>query len=422
MMILKPFSSLLCLLLLIFSMGQPVAAQSISVIAVVNGEPITSLDLQERLDFLAFTTGQTITEKNKPEFSRDALQLLIDEKLKIQAANMIDPSIVSNAKMNARTLVERTYGDAEMSASAKLRANNVSIQVALKKAASDLAWVNVLQNTFPRQFESLDNLANDELERLKNSLSEPQVRLLEIVLLPSQDRPVNATLDLANQIVEAVRNGTDFRGIARQYSIASSAQNGGDIGWAQLQRLPAAFIDPLDAADVGMVLEPIVADGIVYILMKEGYRADGYYDISQFRVSMSRAVMPIGADSTATQIEARREALLEALRPVNNCADMRALNTELGSGAQSDLNDLLIGDLAPQLGEIISSLDIGERTEPLMFAEGLSVIMLCQKSEPDVTLPSIEEIKRIELDKLFSVLSGRYLIRLRRSAVIEKRS
>ena len=171
-----------------------------------------------------------------------------------------------------------------------------------------------------------------------------------------------------------------------------------------------------------MVLEPIVADGIVYILMKEGYRADGYYDISQFRVSMSRAVMPIGADSTATQIEARREALLEALLPVNNCADMRALNTELGSGAQSDLNDLLIGDLAPQLGEIISSLDIGERTEPLMFAEGLSVIMLCQKSEPDVTLPSIEEIKRIELDKLFSVLSGRYLIRLRRSAVIEKRS
>ena len=168
-------------------------AQTVVVKSLVNGEPITSLDLEERLKFLSFTTGREITGLNRLQFERDALQILVDEKLKTQAARQIDPSILSSARTNARQLVDNTYGRDGQTASQRLKSNDVSFQVALDKATSDLAWVSVLQKTFPRQFQSIEKLVVDEQERLKNSLSEPQVRLLEIVLLPSADRPLNQT-------------------------------------------------------------------------------------------------------------------------------------------------------------------------------------------------------------------------------------
>ena len=400
----------------------PVAqAQTVSVISLVNGEPITTLDLEQRLRFLSFSTGQNITEQNKAQFERDALQILVDEKLKFQAARKIDEAIVASARSNARQLVDQTYEREGQNASKLLKANNVSFQVALDKAASDLAWVTVLQSTFPKQFESVERLTDSELERLKNSVSDPQVRLMEIVLLPSNDRPLVATLELGNQIVEAIRNGTDFRGIAQQYSVASSAKNGGDIGWAQVKRLPVPFIDPLDASEIGAVLDPIVLDGIVYILQKQGYRPEGLLDSSLFRVSMARAVLPVSDPTNTDIVEAARKELMQQTGNINSCSDMRELNEKLGSGAESDLANLTIGELAPQLASIILPLELQEKTKPILFAEGFSVIMLCEKIQPEVTLPSREEIERGELDKLFSVLSSRYLIRLRRSAVIEKR-
>ena len=410
------------LYMLVYYLTGAAAAQTVLVKSLVNGEPVTTLDLEERLKFLSFSTGQDITGLNRLQFERDALQILIDEKLKIQAAKQIDPSILSTARANARQLVDQTYGTNGQTASQRLRENNVSFQVALDKATSDLAWVTVLQRTFPRQFNAIQKQATDELKRLENSLSEPQVRLLEIVLLPSADRPLDATLELATQIVEAVKNGTDFRGIAQQYSVSSSAQKGGDIGWAQIQRLPASFVKPLETAAIGDVLEPIELDGIVYILSKQGFRPQGLLDASRSTITTARAVLPVSDPSSAEIIEQTGRELLSRTQNATSCDEIQQLNAEFGSGAESLLSGLSLDELAPQLAALIAPLEVGDKTEPILFAEGFSVIMLCEKSDPEVSLPPLAELERIELDKLFSVLSSRYLIRLRRSAVIETRN
>ena len=44
--------------------------------------------------------------------------------------------------------------------------------------------------------------------------------------------------------------------------------------------------------------------------------------------------------------------------------------------------------------------------------------MLCDKKAPDLVLPDLQEIKRAEMEKLVSTLSGRFLLRLQRQASI----
>ena len=42
----------------------------------------------------------------------------------------------------------------------------------------------------------------------------------------------------ANRIIEQLRQGASFAGYARQYSEASTAAVGGDLGWVRPEQLP----------------------------------------------------------------------------------------------------------------------------------------------------------------------------------------
>ena len=64
------------------------------------------------------------------------------------------------------------------------------------------------------------------------------------------------------------------------------------------------------------------------------------------------------------------------------------------------LKDLTIGGLSPQLQKMVIDLDIGEKTTPLAFNEGMVVFMLCDKKLPELDLPDLKEIEKAELEKL----------------------
>ena len=150
-------------------------------------------------------------------------------------------------------------------------------------------------------------------------------------------------------------------------------------------------------------------------------RAKGFIDPSQARVDIARALMPLAADiSAADQLIAAGE-LQKRSQTLKTCDEIDALNTNLGSGEVSFINDLEVGSITPNLREIIEKLDVNEPSEPLNFAEGMVVFMICKRVMPELDLPSLEELKNAELNKIFAIISNRYLLRLRRAATIDKR-
>lgn len=80
-----------------------------------------------------------------------------------------------------------------------------------------------------------------------------------------------------------------------------------------------------------------------------------------------------------------------------------------------------LGEFAPKLRSVLLPLNQGEKTEPINFAEGLVVFMICEKITPALQLPSIEELESQIRNSHFSVIASRHLQRLRRNAVISIR-
>ena len=63
-------------------------------------------------------------------------------------------------------------------------------------------------------------------------------------------------------------------------------------------------------------------------------------------------------------------------------------------------------------------LGTNEKSDMINFAEGLVVFMVCNRVDPEVILPSLDEIEASIRNKHYSALSARYLSRLRKKAIV----
>ena len=150
-------------------------------------------------------------------------------------------------------------------------------------------------------------------------------------------------------------------------------------------------------------------------------RAKGLIDPSQAIITIARALLPLPADSSSSDQLIAAGEIKKMTETATSCAEIDIINTKLGSGQPSYVYDLELATVTPNLRAIIEKLQVGEATEPLNFAEGMVVIMVCDRKMPELDLPSLQDLTNNELNKIFSIISNRYLLRLRRAATIEKR-
>lgn len=398
----------------------PAMAQ-IGIVATVNGQPITNYDVEQRALFLGYATNMDVTDQNRERLYDDALQLIIDDKLRLDAARALLPDVDAVVLPQARDFINQNFGNDTTSGNRALINDGIDPMTVQQKYSSDLAWSNFISAKFSDKFANIEQRIDEEMEKIRANAAKPQVKLAEIVITPAPNRNLEQTKELAKEMVAAIRKGASFTEIARQYSVSGSASRGGDVGWAVTEKLPKGFRDALASITTGDVTDPVLLDGAIYILRRSGVRENGMIDSSQSRVWLARAILPLPANaSDADRLEAgaRIERDTEA---IGDCDSMEALNTTYQSGTASRLNNMLIGDLAPQMQKLIASLETGVPSGPLGFAEGVASMMVCRIAEPQLQLPSQEEVRQGIIDRIFGSLSERQLQRLRRTAVIERR-
>ena len=412
--------TLISSLILISALIQPSFA-AIEIVAKVNGQPITNYDLAQRVNFLAAVTNIKLNESNRQRIETDALQMLIDEKLKLAAAQEIDPNIASRSLAMARDLIDSSFQQNDKNGFEVLRELKLDTASIQQKFVTDLAWASFIQAKFSNKLGDVDAKIDAELARMLEDATKPQIRVSELVLVPEPSRPLQDTLRLANEIVSAVTQGANFNAIAQQYSVAGSAQNGGRLGWLSTSQLPQNISDALAKIDVGAVTPPIQQDGAILLFQKNGERKNGQADPSQDRIWLTRALLPLAAAAAnADRLEAAAR-LERDTAGISNCPDLLKLHDSYGSRMQGRLDNIIVGSLAPQMLTLVNELQPGVASAPLSFSEGIAVFMLCKREKAKIDLPSRADVERAIVEKLFGSLGERYLLRLRRAASIERR-
>ena len=406
-------------LMLVSVLIQPSYA-AIEIVAKVNGQPITNYDLEQRVNFLAAVTNIKLNDSNSQRIKTDALQMLIDEKLKLTAAQEIDPNIAARSATMARDLVESSFQQNNKTGFEVLRELKLDTLLIQQKFVTELAWASFIRAKFGSKLNDIDSKIDAELARVLEDATKPQILVSELILVPEPNRPLRETLRLANEIVTAVDQGANFNAIAQQYSVAGSAQNGGRLGWLSTNQLPENISDALAKIDIGTVTPPLQQDGAVLLFQKNGERKNGQADPSQDRVWLTRALLPLSPAATnADRLEAAARLERDTV-DISSCPDLMKLHYSYGSNMQGRLDNITIGSLAPKMRNVLTELEPSIASAPLSFSEGVAVFMICKREKAKIDLPSREDVERGIVEKLFGSLGERYLLRLRRTASIER--
>jgi peptidyl-prolyl cis-trans isomerase SurA len=135
------------LLALTFGLASPAAAQQ--VVARVNGEPITAMDLQQR-------TKLHLISGNKTANRKEMLDELIDEQLKLQIARRYRIDIAdSEVDQVVANMALRMRASASQFAHA-LGTAGVSVNALKRKLRADLAWQNIVRGKFQASLQLRD--------------------------------------------------------------------------------------------------------------------------------------------------------------------------------------------------------------------------------------------------------------------------
>jgi len=284
---------------------RPALAQQVAVI--VNGSPITTYDIEQRMKFNTLSTHKTASRQ-------EIIEELIDEKLKVQVLQRYKQEITDGE-------VDKAY----------------------------------------------DNMAK-------------RMRLA----------PEQLTQALAHAGVDAQTLKSRIRA---------------DIAWQQIVR--GKFQSSLE-----------VRDKDVFAKLKSSNKEDDKQEVGyEYQLRPILFILPPGASTEA--IDARkREA--EGLRArFENCNDGLAFARALRDVAVRDLIVKSSADLPPEMRKLLDEVAVGKLTSPDVTPQGIQMFALCAKNENKLDSAASREVRNEMFAEQFQAKSKRFLVELRKQAMIE---
>jgi peptidyl-prolyl cis-trans isomerase SurA len=389
--------------------------------AIVNGHVITGTDIDQRVALVVSASNNQLSEEELARLRMQVLRNLIDETLQIQAARSQEIE-VTQAEVTERynTLAVQNFGQ-ETGAMDEYLISIGSSPASLKRQIEgELAWSNLLRRNIAPFVNVSEEEVNELLKRMEESRGTEEFRLAEIFLAATPENR-NAVLENGQQIMQQLRQGGSFQGYARQFSQASTAATGGDLGWLRLAQLRSTQLEAIvNEMQPGQLVGPVEIPGgfwIVYLVDKRQVLMadprDAVLSLKQISISFEPGITE---ELAAQQVQ----AFSTGVQNMRGCGDADAVAGSLGASVVTN-DQIRARSLPEQLQNIVLNLQVGQPTPPFgSIEEGVRVLMLCGRDDPEVVGgPSFDDMMNQLEDERVNKRAQRYLRDLRNDAYID---
>ncbi|MGH6649557.1 MAG: peptidylprolyl isomerase [Sphingopyxis sp.] len=388
--------------------------------ATVNGEIITATDIEQRMGLIRVANNNLeLPPEELQRLRQQVFSNLIDEKLQIQEAKAADITIDENLINDQFARLAARYKQTPEQFTAYLASKGSSAGAVKQQIRGEYAWDRLLA----RNIQSTTNVSTEEVEavvkRMNDAKGQDEFHLAEIYLTATPET-VPAVAENAQKIVQALQSGGSFAAYARQFSEASTAVVGGDLGWVKGGQLPDSMADAARQMQPGQLVGPIEVPGGVSIMLMVDRRQVLTADPRDAVLSLKQISLDFPAGTTPARASELAGQFAEATRSIAGCGGADAVATSLG--AQVVARDgIAMRQLPAPLQATLMDLQVGQTTQPFGAAnEGVSVLVLCGRELPNTaTAPNLEEIEGRLLEEKVNKRAQRYLRDLRRDAVID---
>ncbi|HEX7819026.1 MAG TPA: peptidylprolyl isomerase [Sphingobium sp.] len=387
--------------------------------AIINGTVITGTDVDQRLALVVLSNGGKVNDEERDRLRLQVLRNIIDETLQIQEAAANDITIAQPEIEQSFARVAGNFKSTPDAFASYLKSNGSSAASIKRQIEGELAWQRLLR----RKVQPFVNVSQEEvtsqIDRMKLAKGSEEFRIGEIYL---SSTPENAQQihDNAAKIIDQIKQGGSFQAYARQYSEASTAAVGGDLGWVRPAQLPDELAATAQQMQPGQIGGPVALPGgysIVYLIDKRRVLAadprDATLSLKQIGINFTPGTTPAQAKATADRFAA-------AVKSIQGCGTANAVAQKLGAEVVEN-EGVKIRDLPPQLQQIMAGLQVGQATPPFgAVADGVRVLVVCGRDDPvEGTMPTFDQVMSQIEEERVNKRARIYLRDLRRDAIIE---
>ncbi len=379
---------------LVLSFPLHAAPQAVAVdriVAVVNDEVITALQLRARVDQVVRQLQRQGVELPPREvLEQQLLERLIIERAQLQLARetslRVDDATLERA-------IERIASNNQLSID-QLRGTLEQDGVSWSRFRDEIRTEILLTRLREREVESKIVVTDAEIDNFlasnPDAFSGEEFEVAHILLrVPEQASPeqIEALRGRAESVMARLRSGEDFARVAAEVSDAPDGLSGGSLGWRPLDRLPALFADVVREMRPGETSPVLRSASGLHIVRLVDRRGGGDTAVAQMEQTRARHIL---IKTSEVLSDADAEARLLGIRErVVNGADFaelaRANSADLSAAKGGDLGWLNPGDTVPEFERAMDALQPGEVSMPVESPFGWHLIQVVDRRVQDVT-------------------------------------
>ena len=360
------------------------------IVAVVDDDVVLASELVERRDAVHERMRQEGATELPPldALMSQLMERLVIENIQLQMANQ------RGIVIDDETLTEAVNGFARQSQMSldEFRESLEQEGNSYRKLREDVRRELQLQRVQRLLVNRRITITDQDLDDLIASpffqeMISDEYRVGHILLAVDGSEPetVERAAREADEIVAKLRDGADFAQMAIEHSAASTALEGGDLGWRGAGELPSLFAEQVVAMAPGDTADPIrnsLGFHIVQLLEQRG--------VSRQRQMQSLVRHILVQPSAIRSPEETRELAADVRRRILAGEDFAELAKEFSDDPGSALAGGELGwsdgsDFVPAFREVMIALDIAEVSEPFESQHGWHVVEVLDRRDRDMS-------------------------------------
>ena len=233
----------------------PVKAHALKIAALINGEIISTEDIQDQIKIFMLTSPIAYNAETKGMITRRVMAQTVEQKLKNQAAEK-EGIKVSDDEVEAQLKIWAQKNDISLSS---LKSKGINRQALADNIRAEMAWVRLIRKKYYQNTTLTQKEIEEAIEDVTKDMSIKKYQVLEIFLKKENASNING-------LVEKLREDPRFELYAARFSDAPSAANGGNLGWINSGKMLSALEMRLSSMKPGEVSDAILIGDGYYIV------------------------------------------------------------------------------------------------------------------------------------------------------------
>ncbi len=373
------------------------------IVAVVNSEPITRNELTNRTERLRrqlAADGASLPSADVLE--REVLERLVLERVQLQFAREAGVTVDDLAVAQAEDGVARQNSVSKEAMYRQLAADGISPAQFRRELRNQL----VLQRLREREVTAgvkvtefdIDQYLREQQQQRGGAAAPLELNLGHVLVSVPEDASAAVLAERearARRVAERARAGEDFSALAREFSDAPEAAQGGRMGLRPADRYPELFLQSVATLPVGGVAGPVRSGAGFHILkVLEKTQAGSAATVvqSHARHILLRTGPQLSEAAAAAQLADYRKRIVSGLASFESLAREHSQDGSAQQGG--DLGWSTPGRYVPEFEAALEGLRPGEVSQPVVSRFGVHLIELIERREAKLTPREQREVAR----------------------------